>query len=134
MLYLYNENTTKTSFLFARYLFVSSKLAVKSIPCLELTATTMGVELLMDTFRELSADSNLEKVKISELKLYSDSLVSLSWIRSYSVKFAKTSRLSVYVRNKLHKINSLCAEGAVSFNFCAGNHNSADFITRPMHN
>ena len=132
VLYLYNETSGERSFLFARNRFVGSKLATKSIPSLELAAAALGVELLIDTFRELTGDSTLEKVRITELKLYSDSLVSLSWIRSYSVKFAKINKLTVFVRNKLHRINSLCAEHSVSFHFCSGHLNPADFITRPV--
>ena len=93
---------------------------------------TLGVEVLLDAYLELSGSSSVIPTIINELKLFSDSLVCLNWIQSHSIKFDKMNKLSIYVTNRLNEIAKLCEIKPVTFEFCAGHQNPADAVSRPF--
>ena len=132
VIFIVNDKTKEMSFLMAKNRLISKNLESKSIPSLELQGITFGVEQLMDTYQELSGQSCVVPMQINELKLFSDSLVCISWLKSHSITFDKLNKLSVFVKNRLNKIAKLCETKSVTFEFCAGNQNPADAVSRPF--
>lgn len=132
VLYIVNKTQNLVSFLYAKNRLVSKNLELKSIPCLELKAVELGVESVISAYLELSGNDCVCPFKIDNLRLYSDSLVALNWVHKHSVKFDKTNKLSVFVRNRLNCISNLCDKKSVSFYFCDGKQNPSDFVTREI--
>ena len=71
---------------------VNKQLENKSIPALELQAVSFGLEILIDTQQELTAASSVVPIKIAELKLHSDSMVSLNLINKYINRLDKVQK------------------------------------------
>lgn len=132
VIYMLDIDTGRVSFLCAKNRVVNKNLESKSIPSLELQAINLGVETLIDVSKELSGPSSVIPINISSRKLFTDSLVCMSWLQSYSEKFAKLNKLSVFVLNRLNSITRLCSDYSIQFKFCAGRDNPADCITRPF--
>ena len=130
--YLVNNSRNCISFLFAKNRLVSKNLGTKSIPSLELKAVELGVQVLLNTFISLTGEDCVCPLKINSLNVYCDSLVALNWIQKHSLKFDKTNKLSVFVKNRLNKIAFLCDTHSVDFHFCAGKQNPADYVTRAV--
>ena len=57
-------------------------LETKTIPSLEFQALTLGMELLLEQYNELSASKSMTPIKITSLKLFSDSAVCLNWLNN----------------------------------------------------
>ncbi|XP_066981068.1 uncharacterized protein [Macrobrachium rosenbergii] len=130
VVYLCNMRSGERSFVLAKNRLIGSKLHEKSIPSLELQAICLGTEVLLDTYNELSGTQCLVPIKIVDLGLFSDSFVALSWLKSFSHKFDKMQKRSVFVMNKLNHITKLCEGRSVGFSFVSGMDNPADKITR----
>ncbi|XP_068225135.1 uncharacterized protein [Palaemon carinicauda] len=130
VVYLYNIRSCERSFVLAKNRLIGSKLHEKSIPSLELQAICLGTEVLLDTYNELSGTQCLVPIKIVDLGLFSDSFVALSWLKSFSHRFDKMQKRSVFVMNKLNHIIKLCEGRSVGFSFVSGMDNPADKITR----
>ena len=126
------ERTNEVNFLLAKNRLVNRALEGKSIPALELLGISLGVETILEIRDELAGPSCLNPIKFTDLKVYSDSYVALSWINSYSVKLDKMNKHSVFTMNRLEKIHKLCEKYPVQFSFVDGICNPADCITRPM--
>ena len=131
VLYLYNCNSNKTTFLLAKNRIISKKNETRSVPTLELMAVAFGTEVAQDAYNELCECGDFP-VKINDILLYTDSATCLSWIRAYSATFEKFNDKSVFVRNRLNHIYSMCEKMPVTFNFCCGPENPADAVTRPI--
>ena len=80
VIFIQDITSGKVSFLMAKNRLVNRQLSTKSIPALEFQAITLGTEILIDLYRELSGPSCVHPINILNLYLYSDSMVSLSWI------------------------------------------------------
>ena len=80
MYYLLEEATGKLSFIMAKSQIITKQLQKKSIAVLEFQAVCFGAENLIDLFRELTCPSNLCPVNVTELLLFTDSMVALNWI------------------------------------------------------
>lgn len=119
-------------FVLCKNRILSRQMRAKSIPTLELQAVTLGVETVIDTYRELTRTSCVTPIKIDKLFLFTDSLVCIHWLQSSSVKFDKMNRHTIFVQNRLKCIATLCDEVTVTFKFCAGSSNPADKITRAV--
>lgn len=132
ILYIQEIKSNKVSFLLTKNRIVNKQLETKSIPTLEFQAIALGVETLIDTYNQLSGPSCLEPLNISELYLYSDSMVALCWLNSYSHTMEKMNKKSVFIMNRLNHIAKLCETFPITFNFIEGNLNPADFVTRPI--
>ena len=131
VLYVQELETQKLSLVVAKNKVVSNDLNTKSIPVLELAAIAMGTEMLIELYNELCGSDCLCPINIKDLKLYSDSLVALSWIGSYFCKLEKIERkCSVFVMNKLKKINELCNNHKITFSHVEGHSNPSDKVTR----
>jgi len=130
VVYLYNENTQKLSFLIARNRLIGKKLEHNTIPTLEMLALELGVETSIDLYNELTGDAAVIPIVITDIKVYLDSLVCIHWLNSYVNRIDKMKNVSVLVRNRLNNISKLCDIHPVKFIFCAGKENPADFISR----
>ena len=132
VLYIQNVHTNEVSYLQAKNRIVGKQLDGKTVPNLELSAIVLGVEVLQETRRDLAGVQNVVPINISELILYSDSLVALRWLNGYVVKLEKMNKVCTFVKNRLEKIVSLCDEFPVKFKFVDGIANPGDCISRPM--
>ena len=75
---------------------------------------------------------NVVPKNVSELLLFSDSLVALGWLNGYVIKLEKQNKIGTFVKNRLTKIVSLCDEFPVKFMFIDGISNPGDCISRPV--
>ena len=132
VIYIQEINTLEVNFLLAKNRIVNKQLELKSIPALELQAVSFGLETLIDTQKELNAESSIVPINITELKLFCDSMVSLNWINKYVNRLDKTQKYSIFVQNRLEGIRRQCESVSVIFSFIAGQENPADVVTRPV--
>ena len=130
VLYLHNLDMERVSFVIAKNRMITSSLGTKTIPTLELQAISFGVEVLLDTFNELTGDACVVPINIVELELFTDSAICLAWLKSYNVDFSKLTGRSVFVKNRLNQITKLCEKHPIKFAFCEGVSNPADCVTR----
>ena len=132
VIFIKDLETNSVNFLMAKNRMIGKNLESKSIPSLELQGICLGVETLIQLHKELTGPQNVVPVNIKRLQLFSDSLVCLNWLNSYSIKLDKMSKQSVFIMNRLNQISKLCEHFPVTFSFVSGIMNPADFITRPM--
>ena len=132
VLFIQSIRTDKPHFLFAKNKIVGKQMETKTVPTLELSAIEMGAEWLKDTKKELAGSQCIVPIKITELKLFSDSLVALSWLNSYVTRLEKMNKVSTFVKNRLGRIAQLCEDCPMTFSFIDGISNPADCISRPM--
>ena len=132
VIYLHNKTSNKITFVFAKNRIVNQQLNTKSVPALELQAILLGVQNLIELYSDLCGSTCLVPINVSALKLYSDSLVALSWLNSYSRSLDKMQKKPIFVLNRLEQISKLCSKHPVNFAFISGTENPGDCITRPM--
>ena len=130
VVYILHVETGKLSFIMARNRIINNQLKLKSIPCLEFNAISLGVETLMEIVRDLSGKGCLNPINIAELLLYTDSICCLHWLNSYSNNLDKMQKQSTFVMNRLRNIEKLCERFPVRFRFVSGKSNPADYVTR----
>ena len=130
VIFIKDLSNGKNSFVLAKSRIVNTVMSTKSIPSLELQAIVFGLRLLSDIKNELSGQNCVVPVKISSISLFSDSLVALSWVNSWTHGLEKMNKRSTFVINKLNEIEKICREFPVDFKFISGSGNPADFITR----
>ena len=130
VIYILHVETGKLSFLSAKNRMVNAQLKRKSVPSLELNAIVLGVENLMEVYKDLAGPQCLKPITISELRLYTDSLCCLHWLHLEVEKLDKLQKRTAFVRNRLQSIQKLCEIKPVTFNFISGNSNPADCVTR----
>ena len=123
-------STGKTSFLFSKNRLLNKTLAEKSIPTLELLAVDFGSKLLIETRDELAGPRTMDPINITALKIFTDSTISLSWIRSHSVLFSKMNKHAMFIINRLKSIDKHCHIFPITFSHTAGKENPADCTTR----
>ena len=89
----------------------------------------------METLSELKSDLTGplcgNPLNITKLHLFSDSMVVLHWIKSYTLNLDKMNKQPVFILNRLEKIRDLCDRNSKHFEFVDGISNPADFVTRP---
>ena len=132
VVFLLNLNTNQASFLLAKNRIINKQLESKSMPSMEFHAISFGVEVLIDTYKELTGPSCVVPISITGLELFTDSLVCLHWLNSHVNDFGKLRNLNVFVKNRLNNICEMCEASPITFSFCDGNVNPADEITRPL--
>ena len=131
VVYIQDLSTGDTNFLMAKNRIVNRQLESKTIPALELMGMVLGTETLMDLAYELGGSHTVVPIRITQMALYTDSLVCLNWLNSFSHKLEKMNKRSVFVRNRLDKLTKLCEKFPVEFSFVGGYENPADLVTRP---
>ncbi|XP_068227415.1 uncharacterized protein [Palaemon carinicauda] len=130
VIFIQDIQSLEVNFVLAKNRFVNKQLSGKSMPSLEFQAITLGAEVLIDTYKELTGPSCVEAINIKELHLFSDSLVSLSWINSHCYKLDKMHKHSTFIRNRLEHLITLCEMHPIRFQFVSGIENPADLVTR----
>ena len=130
VVYLERCSDGSISFLSAKNRIVGKQLEGKTIPSLEFHALTLGVDLLMEFYKELASAQNVTAINIENLRLCSDSMVSLNWLQAACYKLQKLQKLTPFVRNRLEKICKLCDIKPVEFCHIPGKSNPADCISR----
>ena len=128
--YMQNLRTNEVSFILGKNRIVSKTLDSKSIPSLELAGLVLCTEVACDIKQELGGDRCLDPIKISETVIYTDSLICLNWINAATNRLEKLNKLSVFVKNRLDKIATLCKKNPVAFTFVDGFENPADHLSR----
>ena len=93
--YIQDRTNNHVSFLLSKNRIVNRKLEAKTIPALEFMGIILGAETLLDLKRELSGPYCVSPINITDLTLYTDSLVCLSWLNSYA-KLAKMNKQTVF--------------------------------------
>ena len=126
--YLWDVESGECSFIAAKGKVLGRELRTKSIPVLELVALAWGAEIALQLFHSLT--TAVEPIDIGRIILFSDSMISLSWLRARVHKTVKMERKSVLVNNKVNKIVSLCESSPITFRFVEGSQNPADLTTR----
>ena len=130
VVYIFNV-TGDVSFLLAKNKLVNSKLSKKSIPSLECQGAIMAAEVLIDLFKELHSDRNDVPINITDLCVYTDSMVSLAWIKSYFISYEKMQKRSTFVLNRLKRLEELSNVKPITFRYVEGKENPADYVSRP---
>ena len=120
VIYLYHNESQRLSFVCAKNHIVNNKLKGKSIPSLELNALVLGVDNLMDVYKDLTGPSGLNPISITKLFAFTDSVCCIHWLRSAVIKLDKLSKLSVFIKNRLKYLQDLCEQVPVTFKFIAG--------------
>ena len=132
VVYARDVRSGKRSFLLAKNRLVNNSLKSKSVPSLELQALILGCETLIAVYDELTGPFCLSKINISDLQLFSDSLVALNWVYASVHKLDKQNKKTVFVNNRIERIQKMCEQVLITLNFIEGINNPADFITRPI--
>ena len=132
VVYILDIKANKLSFLFAKSRVVNKLLESKSIPSLEFAAITFGTETLIKLYLELCGSNIVMPLKITELRLFTDSMVCVHWLNSYANKFDKWQKLNIFILNLLKTIDKCCSTKSVTFSFTEGLTNPADAIRRPL--
>ena len=131
VIYIQCIKTLEVNFLSAKNRIVNKLMEPKTIPALEFAGITLGVETLIDVKNELCGRLSVNPIIIKELHLYTDSLISLNWISQF-VNLDKMNKKTVFIQNRLQKLDRLCKNNPITFSFVDGINNPADCCTRPM--
>ncbi|XP_068232415.1 uncharacterized protein [Palaemon carinicauda] len=132
VLFIKNLRTKEVSFLLSKNRIIGRQLELKSIPSLEFQSLLLGTETIVDIYKELSGSECVSPINITKLVVFSDSAVALNWLNSRTNRFDKLKKLSIFVMNRLQRIENLCETVPVTFKFCAGMINPADCTTRSL--
>ena len=132
VVYLVENSSGKVSFICAKNKLINSKTSKKTIPSLEFQGVVFAADTIVSLYTELCTDRSVDPIKITNLVIYTDSMVCLSWIRSYFVEFQKMQKKSVFILNRLKHLNELCISHPVTFRFIEGKENPSDYVTRPI--
>ncbi|XP_068206225.1 uncharacterized protein [Palaemon carinicauda] len=130
VVYIEDIDSGEISFLQAKNRLINKLLKGKSVPALELNAISLGVETLMEIYRDLADPSCVKSIDIDGLDLYCDSSCALQWLQASECTYSKMQKHSVFVQNRISNIRKLCEIKPVSFIFIAGKDNPADCVTR----
>ena len=130
VVYIQAVNSNVVKFLYAKNRIITKSLKIKSIPILELIACQFGVKCLAETKYELSNATC--PIIVSELHVYTDSMISLNWIHSKAVEFGKIEKKSSLINNRLDSIVGDCEKFPMIFHHIDGKMNPADLVTRTL--
>ena len=131
LIYIKDIDSGKVSYLSAIQRLVSTGAKSKSIPSKEFQALTFGVQALHDMYLSLSGETVVSPINVMSMLLFSDSMVCLHWLEKSTVYFEKLQSVSVFVKNRLRKIEEICNKTPITFHHIAGEINPSDYLTRP---
>ena len=133
VIYLRENISNRVSLLCSKSKLVNTQLSGKGVPTLEFQALTYGLESMINIYSELTDSRLAVRIKFNSLILYTDSMVSLSWLRSYHCQLEKRqSKTSIFIMNRLNQIGKICERHSVTFKFIEGCFNPADVMTKPI--
>ncbi|XP_068203563.1 uncharacterized protein [Palaemon carinicauda] len=130
VVYIVNVFNGNTNFLTAKSRVVNKQLEKKTIPVIEFQALGLATETLISLFQELAGQSVVTPIKIVSMAIYSDSMVALNWLYSYTYKYDKLQKKGVFIQNRLKAIGDLCQVFPITFSFVNAYDNPADYISR----
>ena len=130
VIFIQHVESGQFSFIQAKNRMINRQLKNKSIPSLEMNAISLGVETLMELYRDLAGPSCIKPIKVSEMVLFTDSLCSFHWLNASSYKMDKMQKRTAFVMNRINHIQRLCERFPVRFSFISGKENPADSVTR----
>ena len=131
VIYIKNNNTKNINFVMSKNQIINKQLAVKSMPVKELQGILFACNTVIDLHKELSSDDNIDRIKITNIEIFSDSLVALTWINSVVNKFDKDKKkVNIFVKNRIEQIINNCQKFPITFSFVSGEENPADYSTR----
>ena len=131
VVYIQCVESGKVSYLLSKNRIVGKVMESRTTPALEFAAIVLGVETLIDVREQLCGKLSINPISIKDLFVYSDSLIGLNWISHYA-NLEKMNKKTVFIQNKLKKLDQLCEIHAVTFSFVDGFSNPADAVTRAM--
>ena len=114
VIYIKELQLNTVSFVTAKNRILSASMKRKTMPSLELQGIEFGVECMMDAYNSLTNDTVVLPINIVSLHVFSDSSACLHWLESYSIRYEKMQKQSVFVINRLAKIETLCNSKPVS--------------------
>ena len=97
---------------------------------MELAAVEFGLKYGMDLYHNLTGA--VRPINVVNINVFTDSMITLSWIKSKAIEFGKVDKKLVFINNKLSSIMELCTSHAVTFDHVDGVHNPADMVTRAV--
>ncbi len=130
--FIQDLDTMEVSFILAKNRLVNKQLETKGIPSLEFQAIILGTETLINIYKDLAGKNCVIPIKIEELQLYTDNMVSLNWINSHVHKLDKMQQKSIFIRNRLNNLSKLCETFPIHYSFVSGFENPADMISRAV--
>jgi len=128
VLYLRENSTDNLSFALAKNRTISKTMTGKTIPVLELNAIDFGVSCAIEFYSELT--KAFRPVKVSNIHVYTDSSIALSWFSARSLKIGKIERKGSKINNCLDRIVENCNIKPVHFHHIVGIDNPADKVSR----
>ena len=87
---------------------------------------------MLNTYDELRGDTVVVPVNISNLYLFTDSMVRLHRLESHACSFENHKNLPVFVRNHLKRVVQKYYKVPVKFRYIAGSLNPADATTKSL--
>ena len=123
-----SEPDQNKNFLISKNRLINQQMKSKTIPVLELLALRFGLQTALDMKKELS--NAFIPLKVTKIKVYSDSMITLEWLSSKFYKTAKVEKRGSKVNNPLESIMKLCTNESVDFFHIKGIINPADCATR----
>ena len=130
VVYIKDFETGLVSFLVSKNKLIPTT-SKRTIPAMELQAISFGVNLLHEQCDALNGPTVVEPTRVTQLYLYTDSMVCLHWMQSYSIYFDKLQKISIFVKNRLADIDKQCNKKSVVFRHICGTENPADKVSRP---
>ncbi|XP_068206256.1 uncharacterized protein [Palaemon carinicauda] len=130
VVYIVNVFNGNTCFLTARSRVVNKQLVKKTIPVIEFQALGLATETVISLFQEPTGQSVVTPIKIVSMAIYSDSMVALNWLYSYTYKYDKLQKKGVFIQNRLKAIGDLCQVFPITFSFVNAYDNPAIYISR----
>ncbi len=130
VIYIQEVKSSNLTFLMAKNRIINKKLSTKSIPLLELTSIELGVRTMSNLCKQFN--DAVIPIEINNMVLYSDSTISLSWIKAKVHDFSKIERKNIYLNNRLSRIVEDCERKQILFKHVVGLVNPSDFVTRTV--
>ena len=127
--YLWDLQTDRISFIFAKNKLIGKNLKTKTMPVLELCSLAWGVDSIVGLYRTMT--TAMIPFNIKKVIALSDSSIALSWVKSRAIKFDKIEKKAVLINNKIDLIMSACENVNVCFKHIDGNINPSDLVSRP---
>lgn len=111
---------------------ITKNLKSKSIPSFEVQNLALSVQTIIKIYQNLASPKNVYSIKISKIKINSDSWAALSWLNLFANKFVNSNKCPILFLNKIKQIERLCEVHPVQFLFILGIQNLAAFISRAI--
>ncbi len=129
VIYLKENETNKISYLISHNKMLNKIMRSKTIAVLEFAAIEFAVEKGLEIFETFS--NALVPINITEIKLFTDSSIALSWLSNAESLKSKMQKRSVFINNRINNVVDKCRSvHEIKFAHIGTEHNSADFVTR----